>query len=274
MALKIAPDFDVNTQALDTNETFIRDNLKLQIVSWAKFRHTINIGNNASNLYSLAGPIPNDVQDAYRELAKSHYEAILSLGSAKLSLIFAANAPNLQIGNRPSLLTFQKSMKEFYFHLGCLLDNLARLIYILNDPDAAIAKDRRGRFIRHRIDWGDLCRRVESAPGLFRSYRRLTRSIVVDEILNIRNGFTHGWSCPINIATGVPFWPVALRSKRDYYWPYDEAPKMRTRYKKWVPVMQMAENDFAYMERFQNQIFAKLINSVATFEKTHKLVIR
>ena|SRR3990172_6467713 len=79
MALKIAPDFDVNTQALDTNETFIRDNLKLQIVSWAKFRHTINIGNNASNLYSLAGPIPNDVQDAYRELAKSHYEAILAI---------------------------------------------------------------------------------------------------------------------------------------------------------------------------------------------------
>lgn len=274
MALKIPKNFDVNSQALDDNETFIRDDLNLEIASWAKFRHTINIGNSASNLHSLSGPVPVNVQDAYRELAKSHYEAILSLGSAKLSLIFAINAPNLSIGNKPRLLTFQKSLKDFYFHLGCLLDNLARLIYILNDPQSVTATDKRGRFMRHRIDWGDLRQRISSNPGLYAGYSRLVRSKVVGEILNIRNAFTHGWSCPIDAPNGVPFWPLAVRSKRDYYWAYDEAKKMKARYKKWVPIIRMTENDLIYMERYQSQVFAKLTRSVAKFEKTHSLIIR
>jgi hypothetical protein len=261
MALKLPADFDVNTEHLDTNEIIIRDHLKVEVTNWAKFRHTINIGNNAANLHPLGGPIPISVQEAYRELAKSHYEVITSLGSAKLSLDLAFQA------SQTNSLLFKKSLKDFYFHLGCMLDNLARLIYILNDAKSATATNRPGRLIRHWIDWGSL----QSYTG----YVRLKRSKVLKEIINIRNAFTHGWSCPIAVtAEGVSLWPKALRTKRDFYWPYDEAQVMRQRYRTWFPILQGLRDDFAFIEEFQNCIFGKLIGSVHKFEKHYTLIIR
>ena len=148
MVLHIPADFNARTQQLDVNETFIRDELNLQIENWARFRHTINIGNDASNLHSVQ-PVSGDIQEAYRELGKSHYEVITSLGCIKLSLEEIKKCPLLH------RLQFKKSVKDFYFHSGCLLDNLARLIYIINDANSATATNRRG-FIRHWVDWGSL----------------------------------------------------------------------------------------------------------------------
>ncbi|MBU0519685.1 hypothetical protein KJ564_12215, partial [bacterium] len=83
MARKIPDDFDVSKEKLVTFETIIRDDLKLNIENWAKFRYTINVGTMAKNLKGR-GYIKVGVKDAYRELGKSHYEVVTSLGYAAL----------------------------------------------------------------------------------------------------------------------------------------------------------------------------------------------
>lgn len=277
MALKIPPDFDVYTQNLDANETFIRDGLRLDISNWAKFRHTIDTANEASKLRSLGGTIPDEVKDAYRELAKSHYEVILSLGQAKLSVLLALSVDVIPIEDAGRLLTFMKSLKDCYFHLGCLLDNLARLIYILNDsqsPTATVGSNNRLKYRRHGMDWGRLADRMTKDPLLYRGYHRFFESQHLQEIVNIRNAATHDWLCPISVDTnGVPSWPLAIRKKRHFYWFYDELPSFRRIYRKWVPIEVMLQQDLDFMTRFQNKVFARLRSDVTKFEHFHNLEI-
>jgi len=260
MALKIPINFGVHTQQLDPNETFIRDNLNLQIENWARFRYTIHIGNDASNLHSKS-PIAEEVKEAYRELAKSHYEVVTSLGRAKLSLEMASRYTAIH------LLLFTKSVKDFYFHAGCLLDNLARLIYIVNDPSSATERHRRGVLVRHWVDWGSL--------RDYSGYTRLKRSRKLREITNIRNDLTHSWSCPIAInKNGVPNWPLAARMKRHHLWPYDERETMFRQYRRWLPLLPMMESDFKFVEDFQDKVFRKLIRDVRNFERNQRVEIR
>jgi len=266
MALKVPVDFDVASLRLDTNESYVRDELKLTIANWAKFRHTINIGNNATNLRPTSGPtIKPAIKDSYRELAKSHYEVILSLGYAKVSLGLANSA------SKTNRLVFQKSCKDFYFHIGCLLDNLARLIYIINDQNSAFAiftsGSRKGKLIRHWVDWGTLLS--------YKGYDRLKRSKQLRAIINIRNAFTHGWSCPIydDKNTGNLYWPIAVRTKRDFYWPHDELKDMRKQYRKRVLVLDMMQDDLQFIEAFQDKVFAKLASHVRGFEKNNGVLI-
>jgi len=263
MALKIPINFSVHTQELDTNETLIRDTLKLKIENWARFRYTINIGNDASNLHSKSS-IAEEVKEAYRELAKSHYEVVTSLGRAKLSLEMASSYPVIHF------LLFTKSVKDFYFHVGCLLDNLARLIYIINDPNSATATQRRRGslvLVRHWIDWGSL--------GDYPRYARLKLSIRLREIINIRNSLTHSWSCPIAFdKKGIPGWPLAARTKRDHPWPYDERETMLRRYRRWLPLLPMMESDFQFVEGFQNTVFGKLVRDVRKSEGNYGVEIR
>jgi len=261
MAIKIPKGFDVNAEALDPNEVFIRDHQKLNITNWAKFRHTIGVGNNANRL-SSPNPIPEAVEGAYRELAKSHYEVITSLGAARLSYDIHVSSSHV------NPLMFKKSTKDFYFHLGCLLDNLARIIYILNSKNGATETLKNGRFRRHWIDWG----------GIRNTWHpRLRASKQLRGIINIRNVFVHGWSPPTMInATNMKDvqWPLALRSSRDFYWPYDERRTLTRKYRKWVPVINMMRDDLEFIERFQNKVFAILVKDVRTFERTYGLVIR
>lgn len=266
MALRIPTTFDVNAIDLDWNERRIRDEFKLNITNWARFRYTINIGNNAVALSSPAGPVPERVKQAYRELAKSHYEVITSLGCARLSLDFADR------GRRSNQLLFKKSYKDFYFHIGCLLDNLARLIYIVVDPQSAVATYKKGRrageLIRHWVDWGELPR--------YRGYSRLKKSKDLKGIINVRNVFTHGWASPIvrDRDTGILNWPIAIRTRRNFYWPYDELGLMRRTYRKKMPVLDMMRNDFAFIERFQGRVFGKLVRDIRLFERHYNVEIR
>lgn len=262
MALKIPVNFDVRTQALDGNEEFIRDTLKLEIENWARFRYTINIGNNASNLHSKSS-IPEEVKEAYRELAKSHYEVVTSLGRAKLSLEIASQSIHF--------LLLTKSVKDFYFHVGCLLDNLARLIYIINDPDSAIERyrkgSRKGLLVRHWVDWGSLSN--------YQGYTRLKRSRRLLEIINIRNDLTHSWSCPVAPdQNGLPRWPLAARTKRHHLWPYDERKTMFRQYRKWLPLLPMLKSDLEFVEDFQNTVFRKLVRDIRKFERNYGVEIR
>jgi hypothetical protein len=265
MVLKLPPTFDVFAEALDPFEKIIRDQLAVKIVNWAKFRYTINVGNSAVNLRSVAESISPQVEESYRELAKSHYEVVTSLGSVRLSLQAAAQAAH----SHP--LLFKKSFKDFYFHIGCVLDNLARLIYLVNDPQSASATYAKGalkgKLVRHWIDWG----RLPAYPG----YTRLKRSIILREIINIRNAFTHGWSCPIfqDKNSGILCWPIAIRTQRDFYWPFDEISTLKRKYRKAMPILQMMEQDFDFIERFQDRAFARLVKDVGRFEKNYSVTI-
>lgn len=263
MALKIPTDFDVFAEQLDDSERFIRDSLRLDIENWARFRYTINVGNRAENLRSNTS-IADEVKESYRELAKSHYEVVTSLGAARIALDQAVQV------HGHHLLLFGKALKDFYFHIGCLLDNLARLVFIINDPDSA-AKTysggrRRGLLVRHWIGWGSL----PDYPG----YTRLKRSKQLGEIRNIRNNITHSWSCPITIDSGVFFWPLAARKGRDHLWFYDERPVMRRRYRRWLPLLQMMKEDLSFVEALQNNVFSKLVRDVVIFEHNHGVEIQ
>lgn len=257
MTLQIPDNFDVRTQDLDGNETFIRDKLRLQIDQWARFRYTIHVGNEADNLYSI-NPISEEVKESYRELAKSHYEVVTSLGSAKLSLQSASQLTDIS-------LLFTKSVKDFYFHIGCTLDNLAWLIYIINDPQSATETHGQG-LKRHWVHWGSL----RNYPG----YIRLKRSKKLREIRNIRNNVTHSWSCPIFLINNIPHWPLAVRLKRDHLWLYDELPIMRKKYRQWLPLVPMMQADFKFIEGLQDDVFQKLIRDVKIFESNYRVEIR
>jgi hypothetical protein len=201
MAVDIPSDFDFRVINLDPQETFVRDVLEVDISKWAEFRHSIMIGNKAEYLHPAPGPITGDVRSAYRELAKSHYEVVKSLGFIRLTLNIA-----LHVQSAPwYLFNFEKIKLDFYFHAGRMLDNLARLIYIIIDPEAAYKTNRRGHYIRHWIDWSDFKKR--RYPG----YTRITRSEQIRGIVNIRNVLVHGWSIPTKVEGVIHFWPKAIR---------------------------------------------------------------
>jgi len=271
MVVPIPDDFDVNKLELDSFETYIRDELHVSLSSWAKFRHTIMIGNNAHYLHPDPGPISEEVKEAYRELAKSHYEVVKSLGCAKLAFNTAQRTqPPVH------LIYFEKAVKDCYFHLGRVLDNLARLIYIVNVPSAPTEKmpRKRKQLMRHWIDWGG------TAKLNILGYTRLSKSKQLKSILNVRNVLTHGWSIPIEIkvSSEIVFyycWPQAVCSRRDFYWFYDERNKLERTYKNWIPILDMIDRDYQFIECFQNKVFDKLTRDVSRrFERNHKLVIR
>ena len=263
MAITIPDSFDFRAEQLDTNETFIRDSLELNVENWVGFRYTIHVGNDASCLRSKKGQIDSEVKQAYIELAKSHYEVVTSLGCAKLSL----GAVEKVLGIHH--LVFKKSVKDFYFHAGCLLDNLARLIYIVNDPNSAreTLQWNKQRLMRHWVDWGSL----RDYPG----YARLKRCVCLREIVNIRNNITHSWANPFGFDpdTGIPYWPLAARKKRDLYWPYEEGKMMRVRYRRCIELIPMMRDDLAFLEKLQNQVFGKLVLDIRKFEFNYDLTI-
>src|SRR5438128_1714026 len=125
MPIPIPTDFDYHQQPLDVLEMFTRDAFGLNIENWAKFRHAIAVGTDPEHLKGTS--VSDDLKGAYRELGKCHYEVVTSLGFCHLALL------QYNLGN---LFVQEKSLKDFYFHAGALLDSLARLIYIVNMPDA------------------------------------------------------------------------------------------------------------------------------------------
>ncbi len=261
MSIDIPKDFDVYKQDLEVNELFVRDKLQLNIENWVKFRFTIHVGNNVENLVSDQ-IISEDVKESYRELAKSHYEVITSLGCCKLAL------DNVKSYIRTAPLIYKKELKDFYFHIGCLLDNLAHLIYILNDSNSATETNKYGHQVRHWIDWGQL--------KDYDEYKIYKRDSNLNGIINIRNMITHSWKIPEvydKITRKGPYWPLKIRTERVYYWPYDEYYKMFKKYKKWILILETVENDLKFIERFQNDIFGKLIKSVHIFEKNYSIEI-
>ncbi len=207
MPRPIPSDFDYRKEHLDINEQVVRDAFGLNVDNWARFRYAINVGNNSSN---LQGPsISDDIKAAYRELGKCHHEVVSSLGYCRYSLL------PIPFGN---LFVIQKAIKDFYFHGGALLDNLSRIIYIINIPTAASEKTKRGEFIRHAMDRGILLRDHSAQIGPFIAH---IKSSLIDEFSSTRNIIAHYWMIPFR--GDQMEWPRDQLKDKALAWHYDES---------------------------------------------------
>lgn len=267
MARKIPSDFDYKNENLDSNETYIRDILKVKIENWAKFRYSIYAGNNSDVLVS-SDTIENNVKQAFIELAKSHYEVVNSIGYAKFCYFEI-----LDLDKQKSNFLFRttKAIKEFYFHLGAVFDNLARLIYILNSPESATQKNG-SRLLRHWIDWPQLSKKFN-----FENYCSFTNHPTLIEILNLRNNFTHNWR-PILLVdptNGELYLSLKIRKSRNYLWAYEESTEFNKEYvKEKRPLVEFLKDDFSFAEEAQNIIFNKLLADLEVFEKNYNINIK
>lgn len=268
MAIKVPKGFNYKNIALDTLEMEVRDMLKINIENWAKFRHRIKVGVSSTELHSIA-TISEAVKCCYLELGKSHYEAVTMLGATKMSKISVLKA----IGKNP--LIFKKSFKEFYMHAGSVIDNLARLIYIINIP---VAPTQQGQFglKRHSIGYGGLRSLLNQNPNHLTGYVKFIKNKEINEIKTVRNNFTHSWPPTIFQINGVPYWPTAMRKREQYYlWPHDitEAKKIKIQYRKKLPIIEMIKEDWQSLEVFQNAVFGRLSKDIEKFEVNHSLTI-
>lgn len=260
MAVKIPLSFNSIDQGLDSKELYIKNVLYVNIDNWAKFRWAIHVGNQANVLRSLdIGSISKEVKTSYIELAKSHYEVVASLGCMKISV--------KQLLSPSVGLEFHKNVRDFYFHVGRMLDNLSRIIYIINDKNCSTEVFKKSKKLkRHWIDWGSL-------DNKYNGYKKFKSSKILKQIICTRNTITHSWSFPIDMFTGTPRWPLAIRNNRDLYWPYDELGKLNKCYKKWIPILDNVRNDYEFLEQFQDQVFKRLTKDIKKFEKNHNILI-
>lgn len=272
MSLKIPIDFDYKSIPLDPLELKIRDELMVDVSCWSKFRHSINVGTNSSSLHSNSS-IASEVKESYIELGKSHYEVVTSLGATKISLDNVIKSIN-----KDGLL-FKKSFKEFYMHAGSVLDNLARIIFIINIPCAPTLKDKNGKYKRLSIGYGSLKTIYQKNASHLKGYSNFIKSKTINEIKTIRNNFTHSWIPTIfkDRNSGSLMWPVAMRKKEQYYlWPHDiyEQKKIKRLYRKKELIESMCSRDWSELENQQNKMFDRLAKDVEKFEANHNLVIR
>jgi hypothetical protein len=249
---------------LDSNETRIRDNYKLKIHHWAIFRASIGVGNDAG---VLQGAVTADVRYCYRELAKSHYEAVTSLGCCFEALNEAKI--NEKYG---AMIPFRKPLKDFYSHIGIMLDHLSRLAYIINVKDAPTLDKKVGLRMRHWMDFGKVAQ--QNLPG----YDHLFQDADIKEIRNVRNGLIHGWTplfVYVDSKREIYHWVKAVRNKDYVFWPYDpeEMQAMQAQLQDTIRITDMIDNDFKIVESFMDRFFEQLGRDIPTFEANHAITI-
>lgn len=254
MARLISITFNYKDEQLDYNERYIRDIYNLDIENWAKFRYVINVGVDTAN---VVGTMDQNVIDSYVELGKGHYEVICSLGYSKYAL---------DQYNEADLFAKLKSLKDFYFHAGSLLDNIARLIYIIKVPGSATKKDIKGNLQRHWIDRGSL---LKGHAPVIAAYKADLDTDIIRQIVNVRNAITHYWKIP----TADGKWPLSeLSTRRAFAWPYSEA-SFRS-YSNWTPISLILQSHFVEIMNAQSNIFEKLIADIADYESDNNIQIK
>lgn len=275
MAVKIPKDYNYKKIKFDDLEEAVRDKYKVNLENWAKFRHTITASVNSNSLHS-SNLISDEVKSSYIELSKSHYEVVTMLGATKMSL------EKIIKSEKGDQLVFKKSFKEFYMHAGSVLDNLARLIYIVNVSESVTKGETKyGRFIlkRHDMGYGSLAGIYKNKKSELKGYSNIVKSKILNEIKTVRNNFTHSWPPVlfVNTTSKELYWPTAMRKKEQYYlWPHDpnEKKKIKKQYRKRVSIIEMIKKDWEELEKFQNIIFKKLTKDISKFERNHSLTIR
>jgi hypothetical protein len=257
MAIPIPPDFNYRNEHLDIIEQMVRDAFQLNVENWAKFRSAIHIGNDSSNLQGVS--VSDDVKAAYRELGKCHYEVVSSLGFCKLAMF------DMTVGG---ILVVKKAIKDFYFHGGSLLDNLSRIIYIINIADATFANTKKtgmGDYARHAITRGKLLDKKYASD--IAAYLPHIDSPLIDEFSLTRHAIAHYWTIPIRNGE----WPRDQLRIRAFAWPYDETEYQK--YSGWQPIVKIITEHFEELIRAQDAIFALLVTDTAKFEANNNVTI-
>jgi hypothetical protein len=252
MAIPIPPDFDYHKEELDINERITRDVFGLHVENWAKFRYAIAVGNDSSH---LKGSLVPDVKDAYRELGKCHHEVVSSLGYCNYAQL------EMTFGNT---FVFQKAVKDFYFHGGSLLDNLSRLIYIINIRDAASAKTRKGEYVRHAMDRGRL---LNDHSSDITAYLPHIDGNLIEEFVSTRNVIAHYWKIPIKDEQ----WPRDQLRQKAFAWPYDES--QYHSYSGWQPIRFIIHEHFQELIKSQDMSFGQLLKDLTRFEANNGVTI-
>jgi hypothetical protein len=253
MSIPIPPDFDYLKEQVDVSEQMARDGFHLKVENWAKFHWTIAVGNESVHLSGAS--VSEDVKGAYRELGKCHHEVVSSLGYSRYCY------QDIMFGN---LFVFQKGVKDFYFHGGAMLDNLSRLIYIVNVPDAATAKKSNGQYRRHLIDRGALLDKYSAHIGPYIPHLDNT---LINEFVAVRNAHAHYWKIPWHDLK----WPRDQLQDKAFAWHYDESAYHN--YSGWQPITQIIEEHFKELEKTQDAVFALLVNDIAKFETNNGVII-
>ncbi len=271
MKKRIPENFDVydNTaRGFGGDEIQIRDEFKIDITSWAKFRHAIRIGLNSKFLISSNGTsVPEEIKEAYRELGKSHYEIIKCVGHAHISF----SQFKSEYESRANFLLIEKTFKEFYFHLGFILDTFSRIVFILNHPESGTLEKRKGIPRRHFIGWSDLIRDYANHSS-FKQYQSIFTSNELEGIKNIRNNYTHGWA-PIAFVTDSDILiPDEIREYNRFFWHYDEWNDY-SKYHYNHSMLEIASTDWEYLLELQSRLFSQAITDLDSFETNHNVYI-
>mgnify|MGYP000864574131 CR=1 FL=1 len=260
---------------LNEKEIYIRDNLDCNIEGFTEFRRIINCGTSETHLTWGAGTVSaadrSNRTDTYLDLGKTLYEVVCCLGFAKLALEDLSTTTVVKLPNgkaeASSYLPYLKLCKEFYFHAGCLIDNLARLIYIINDPSRNDEPGQFGGPLRRSIGWGQLRPPNGRKRGAYPAYSGFISDPDLDCLLMVRHFLTHVWSPPQKFDTSDRIcWPEDVRTQRVFVWPYNSHEATAYSALTFVPVLTMVEKDFLTLERFQNQVFKQLVTDEPAFE--------
>jgi len=224
----------------------------------------------------------NLVEDAYIETGKAHHEVIRSLYFMGLAHNEALNRHGQLFLNGqltfPPYGLFSKAVKDFYFHCGCLLDNLGRLIFILNDTAAAQHARR-----RRRINWGLVVAMDNNAVPPVRqnnyanNYINHTNEAQLEGIKNVRNLLTHSWKLPERAHQNNLEWVETVRTEENFPWWHED-------HQFWtdvnngtlgvISIVQTIQNDYQFLLQYQTVAFAQLTQDLPNFENTYNVDIR
>ena len=262
MPMPIPKDFDYHQLVLDPLESFTRDAFGLNIENWAKFRHTIAVGTDPDHLKGTS--VSDDLKSAYRELGKCHYEVVRSLGFCYLAL------SQFNFGN---FFVQEKSIKDFYFHAGVLLDNLSRLVYIVNVPDAPSAtypsKKNPGKLIRWGIDRTKL---LQDWKHCIPAYLPHLDNNLINELTAVRNAHAHYWKIPCQFEPSKGgCWPRDQLRQKAFAWPHHDT--KFSDYSDWTPITQIITEHSQALLDTQRNGFELLISDITKFEANNGVKI-
>lgn len=294
MVLPIPADYDVQNEALDVIELNVRDTQQIDLNSWGRFRLALHTGTEAQFLHFVTDANGNilchapqaDVDTIYVETGKTHHEMIRAISFARIShdevVTHHPNSVVMQNGNIgfaiPAYPNFEKAVKDFYFHVGCFLDNLARIAYIFNNPQSAQNHNQ-----RRRIGWGQVVAVANPAAvplvyqnpyaanyvGAFRAQ--------LEGIKRVRNSLTHSWKVPEAVVNQTLHWPEAIRSDENFAWWHEDATLMTDLANGTLPttsIVQMVQDDYQFLVQYQSFAFDVLRNDIQNFENNYHVEIR
>lgn len=264
------PNLAINTGELDGNERFIVSSLGVDALAWFRFRYAIAVGTNADVVTSTLSPpavISDDLRTLYCDFGRNHYDVICSLGAAKqlqVNASFSAAAPPLHV---------HIHLKGIYHNLGCCLDALSRIVYVLCFADALTKRPGNPpdwRWFRHKVDWG-----MVGKMALPASFTAAFSNSTIKEIQNIRNTLTHGWMPQATVgSSGKLHWPDHVCTARDIPWADDPAEQPRSVGSgNLEPIEDIVARHYNETSKIVTEVLDAAIAHIPTFEGFHNIRI-